>query len=91
MVALEICLPGFFDSAAAMVTISVPMKENMVVRMAPNTAPMPFGRKPWVSNRWETPLTWLPGRKPKIAMRPRTMKPMMANTLIRANQNSNSP
>ncbi|MNU09349.1 hypothetical protein D3C72_2558590 [compost metagenome] len=63
----------------------------MVVRIAPSTAPMPFGRKPWVSNRCETPLTWLFGRKPKIAATPRMMKPMMANTLIRANQNSNSP
>ncbi|MNI98016.1 hypothetical protein D3C73_1567740 [compost metagenome] len=67
------------------------MNENMVVSMAASTAPNPLGMKPWVSNRWLTPLTWLLGRKPKTAARPRTMKPMMAITLSRANQNSNSP
>ncbi|MNG41518.1 hypothetical protein D3C84_1307430 [compost metagenome] len=67
------------------------MNENMVVRIAPNTAPIPFGRKPWVSNRCETPLTWLVGSTPKIAITPRPMKPMIATTLTRANQNSNSP
>ncbi|MNY81375.1 hypothetical protein D3C86_2229120 [compost metagenome] len=62
-----------------------------MVNIAANTAPMPFGRKPWVSNRCETPLTWLLGRKPKIASMPRITKPMIATTLIKANQNSNSP
>ena len=74
-----------------MVTISVPMNENMVVRIAANTAPMPLGMNPWVSNKCETPLTWLVGKKPKIAARPRITKPTIATTLISANQNSNSP
>jgi hypothetical protein len=73
-----------------MVTISVPMNENMVVRSRQHRAHA-VGMKPWVSNRCDTPLTWLVGRKPKIAARPRIMKPMIATTLIRANQNSNSP
>ncbi|MOA48404.1 hypothetical protein D3C78_1711420 [compost metagenome] len=67
------------------------MNENMVVSMAASTAPRPLGMKPWVSNRWLTPLTWLLGRKPNTAAVPRIMKPMMAITLSRANQNSNSP
>ncbi len=74
-----------------MVTISVPMNENMVVSMAASTAPRPLGMKPWVSNRWLAPLTWLPGTRPNMAMQPTTMKPMIASTLSSANQNSNSP
>ena len=79
------------DSAAAMVTISVPMNENMVVNMAARTAPMPLGIKPTVSTRCDTPLTWLLGKKPKMANTPKIMKPMIASTLTSANQNSNSP
>ena len=74
-----------------MVTISVPMNENMVVSMAATTAPSPLGMKPMVSVRWLTPLTWLLGMKPNTAPRPTTMKAMIASTLISANQNSNSP
>ncbi|MNJ56402.1 hypothetical protein D3C77_519450 [compost metagenome] len=84
-------MPGSLDSAAAMVTISVPMNENMVVSIAASTAPIPLGIKPWVSNRRLTPLTWLFGSRPKMAATPRIMKPMIATTLSNANQNSNSP
>ncbi|MCY1278470.1 hypothetical protein D9M69_317180 [compost metagenome] len=92
LVARVICFAGFFDSAAAMVTISVPMKLNTVVSSAPSTALKPLGMKPpcsWVSRI--RPLTSWPGRPPVRANTPRTMKPITAMTLSRANQNSNSP
>ena len=90
-VARTICFSGSFDSAAAMVTISVPRKVNMLVSMAPITAPKPLGMKPPLSNSRDTPLTPLPGIKPKMAAAPSARKATMAITLIRANQNSNSP
>ncbi|CNU26750.1 Uncharacterised protein [Salmonella enterica subsp. enterica] len=46
LVARTICLSGVSDSAAAIVTISAPIKENMVINMALNTAPKPLGIKP---------------------------------------------
>ena len=82
---------GSGDSAAAMVTISVPMKENIVTSMAEMIAVYPFGRKPSGSQRWLTPLVSEPGNKPRIATTPIAMNAMMATTLIKANQNSNSP
>ena len=85
---------GSGDSAAAMVTISVPMKLNIVSRIPARTAENPLGRNPPASPVRENPgvpLTSLPGRTPKIASRPTTMNPTMATTLTPANQNSNSP
>ncbi|SKZ74087.1 Uncharacterised protein [Mycobacteroides abscessus subsp. abscessus] len=37
---------GFGDSAAAIVTISVPMNENIVMSMPAITAPNPLGMNP---------------------------------------------
>ncbi|MNN85204.1 hypothetical protein D3C81_2024650 [compost metagenome] len=45
-VARTMCLSGVSDSAAAMVTISAPIKENMVISIALSTAPKPLGIKP---------------------------------------------
>ena len=89
--ARPICSAGFSDSAAAIVTISVPMKLNIVVSTAATTAPMPFGRKPPWSNSRDAPLTSLPGSRPSTASTPMAMNAMIATTLSSANQNSNSP
>lgn len=48
---------GVSDSAAAMVTISAPINENMVINIALNTAPKPLGIKPPLSHNLEIPLT----------------------------------
>jgi hypothetical protein len=42
-------------------------------------------------HRCDTPLTSLPGSRPRIASTPSAMNPMIATTLMSANQNSNSP
>ncbi|MCY1250358.1 hypothetical protein D9M72_639910 [compost metagenome] len=91
MVARVICWAGSFDSVAAMVTISEPMKENMVVSSAASTAPQPLGRKPSLAYRWLMPPACGFSEKPKIAAQPRKMKAMIEQTLISASQNSNSP
>ncbi|MNQ96119.1 hypothetical protein D3C85_1117100 [compost metagenome] len=88
---MVICCCGLSDSAAAMVTISVPRKVNMVVSIAPSTAPKPLGMKPPWANRLDTPLVWLPGIRPMMAAAAMARKAMMATTLTSANQNSNSP
>ena len=80
--------PG--DSAAAIVTISVPMKVNIVVSIAAITPLQPFGMKP-SDVRWETPDVCEPGNRPKIANRPTPMNATIATTFTSANQNSNSP
>ena len=82
---------GSGDSAAAMVTISVPMKVNIVVSIAAITAPKPLGMKPPLLVRWVSPEVFAPGSTPKMASRPTAMKATIATTLTRANQNSNSP
>ncbi|MCY1414465.1 hypothetical protein D9M71_299180 [compost metagenome] len=74
-----------------MVTISEPMKENMVVSSAASTAPQPLGMKPPSAYRWLMPLTCGFSETPKMAAQPRTMKAMIEPTLISASQNSNSP
>ncbi|MNL12520.1 hypothetical protein D3C87_1333900 [compost metagenome] len=92
LVARVICFDGFCDSAAAIVTISVPMKLNTVVSIAPTTAVMPLGMKP--PNSWlncTTPLTVVSGNPPARASAPSAIKPNTAMTLSMANQNSNSP
>ncbi|MCY1451483.1 hypothetical protein D9M71_683530 [compost metagenome] len=92
MVARAIFLAGSFDSAAAIVTASVPTKLNMVVSSAPMIASQPLGMKPPNSvTRRLTPLTSRPGRTPAMAQAPKAMKETIATTLTMANQNSNSP
>ena len=83
---------GLLDSAAAMVTASVPMKLNMMVMNAPTTADRPLGANPPCSsiNRLN-PLASRSGIHPIKTAKPRPIKPMIATTLAIANQNSNSP
>ncbi len=90
LTALRMPSTGFFDSAAAIVTISVPMNVNIVVSMAARTPLQPSAKKPWSVNPC-SPEACEPGRMPRIASTPRTMNPTMAMTLMSANQNSNSP
>ena len=87
---------GSPDSAAAIVTISVPMKLNIVTSTAATTAPGPFGRNPPSDTSRDSPDTdesspTKPGSRPSTASTPTTMNAMIATTLRRANQNSNSP
>lgn len=88
---MRIPASGSVDSAAAIVTISVPMNVNIVMSIADRTAPKPLGMKPPFSYRREMPETSEPGRTPKIASNPMPMKMTIAITLMMANQNSNSP
>ncbi|MNP23856.1 hypothetical protein D3C76_1165810 [compost metagenome] len=91
-VALAMFFAGLWDSAAAMVTASVPIKLNITVMKAPTTADTPLGAKPpWVSSKWPRPLTSRSGTQPISTAAPREMKAMIATTLNMANQNSNSP
>jgi hypothetical protein len=46
LVALATFLPGSFDSAAAMVTISAPTKAKITVATPENIARAPWGKKP---------------------------------------------
>ena len=89
--ALLMPVVGSGDSAAAMVTISVPMNENIVTSMPAMTAPNPLGMKPSGCHSESMPLTLESGMRPKIAAAPMPMNATIATTLIRANQNSNSP
>ncbi|MNO84008.1 hypothetical protein D3C76_753360 [compost metagenome] len=92
LVARVICLAGFFDSAAAMVTTSAPMKLNIVVSIAPMIALKPFGAKPPCSDiNCPMPLTSRSGSRPMSAAPHRAMKAMMAMIFNSPNQNSNSP
>ncbi len=73
---------GSGDSAVAIVTISVPMKENIVTRRSAMTAPKPLGMKPSGSHRWCRPLTPESGISPQMARIPTMMNATMARTLI---------
>src|SRR5690349_13885238 len=91
-VALAMFCDGLSDSAAAMVTASVPMKLNMMVMKAPTTADRPLGANPPCSAISPlSPLTSRSGTQPISTAKPTPMKPMIATTLAIANQNSNSP
>ena len=91
-VALAMFCAGLLDSAAAMVTASVPMKLNMMVINAPTTADNPLGAKPPCSSiKRLKPLASRSGIQPMSTLKPRPIKPTMAITLAMANQNSNSP
>src|SRR5258707_414940 len=81
---------GSADSAAAMVTISAPIIENMTVVTAARTARYPRGEKPSWMYRLKT-VGPMPEVRPKAYEAARSMKTMMALTLMEENQNSNSP
>lgn len=91
MARLIFCL-GLDDSAAAIETISTPKNENAVIKMADKMPPIPCGIKPALLYKLATPLTFFAkGQIPEIAKIPIIMKPIMATTLTKENQNSNSP
>ena len=90
LTALRMPPTGLLDSAAAIVTISVPRYVVVVVSIAAKMPPTPPPKNPW-SVRPCTPETSLVGRMPRIASTPSAMNPMMMTTLTSANQNSNSP
>ena len=89
-VALAIARFGSEDSAAATVAISAPTIEKTTTTMLEKIAPNPWGRNPpWLvmlltSNDW-------PGHRPTTKSVPSVRKATMANTLMPANQYSNSP
>src|SRR5690349_11056166 len=90
LAALATAFSGFSDSAAAMVAISAPTIEKMVVTMPTVRTPAPNGRKPPWAVRLEKSID-LCGHNPNTNAVPRIMKMTIAATLIPANQNSNSP
>ncbi|MNC62209.1 hypothetical protein D3C75_1122110 [compost metagenome] len=92
MVARLIFSCGFLDSAAAIDRISTPKNENAEIKIAERTPPMPCGIKPPFENKCPTPLTSrAKGQSPNTAEAPITINSSIATTLIKANQNSNSP
>ena len=81
---------GSSDSAAAMVTSSMPPKAKATASIAVATPPQPFGMKP-TSAMLLIPTKLVPGSSPNHSATPRMRKATMTATLISANQNSNSP
>src|SRR5579862_3800488 len=81
---------GSFDSAAAMVVISAPVREKYTVTAPESTATQPLGAKPpyWVRLAKVGPA---PEVSPKAKAAARQMNATIAATLMEANQNSNSP
>src|SRR5699024_7263314 len=84
---------GSGDSAAAMVTSSIPPKANATTRRPAATPDSPIGMNPSPSpSRWSQPTgPPEPGSQPSTSSTPMIRKPMITATLIAANQNSNSP
>ncbi|MNY61665.1 hypothetical protein D3C86_1983700 [compost metagenome] len=84
-------LLGFFDSAAATPTISVPWKAKPAIMTTPTMAwkPPTKGASPLV--KLLKPGDSTPCIKPKIVARPMMMNTTTVMTLISANQNSLSP
>ncbi|MNN85110.1 hypothetical protein D3C81_2023590 [compost metagenome] len=87
---MTICAAGSLASDAAMVTISAPRKANITPSKAPITVVMPLGMKP-SAVRWLMPRTSPNCQTFITAAVHTTRKQTMAITLIKANQNSNSP
>jgi hypothetical protein len=81
---------GSVDSDAASVATSLPIIEKIVTGTAANTAPAPFGISPPSLVRF-APAVSRPGPKNSRKARPSRTKTAIAETLRRANQNSNSP
>ena len=81
---------GSSDSAAAMVTISMPPNANATASRPAAMPETPLGRKP-DSAMFCVPTNVVPGSRPKNSSTPITMNPMITATLMNANQNSNSP
>src|SRR5690242_9188278 len=90
LAALATARSGSEDSAAAIVAISAPTMEKMVVTTPTVTAIAPRGKNPPCAVRFEKSID-LCGQIPNMNSVPRTRNRMIAATLIPANQNSNSP
>jgi hypothetical protein len=90
LVALAMARFGSSDSAAAMVAISAPTIEKMTTTMLEKIAPTPSGNRPPSLVRLEKSRS-LSGHRPSTNSEPSTRNAMIANTLIPANQYSNSP
>ena len=73
-----------------MVTISMPPNANATASRPAATPENPLGRKP-DSAMCCVPTKVVPGSRPNTSSTPMTRKPMMTATLMKANQNSNSP
>src|SRR5437763_1533099 len=80
LVALVTAACGSWDSPAARVTISLPMKEKTTIRTPVRIAPGPWGRKPPCAVRLEKPdAGWSePGSRPKSARETRMPGPAAA-------------
>src|SRR6476659_10179938 len=89
-VALAIAFSGSCDSAAATVAISAPTIENTTTTMLEKIAPTPCGKNPPWAVRLLTSKP-CPGQRPTTKSVPSTRNATMANTLMPANQYSNSP
>src|SRR3954466_10832822 len=90
LAALATAFSGSSDSAAAIVAISAPTIDKMVATTPMVRAEGPCGKNPPWAVRLEKSML-LCGHKPKTKSAPSAMNPMMAATLIPANQYSNSP
>ena len=86
------CTPacGSSDSAAATVTSSMPPNANATAKSAVATPDQPLGMKP-TSLTLLNPTNPLAGSRPSHSATPMIKNATMTATLIRANQNSNSP
>ena len=81
---------GFSDSAAAMVTSSMPPKAKATASKPAAKPGMPLGRK-FSVKLVPAKEKSMPGRMPSAMSTPMTRKATMTPTLMMANQNSNSP
>ena len=81
---------GFSDSAAAIVTISMPPNANATANNPAATPGIPFGMKLPFVRLW-APTNSVSGKSPKINNIPTMRKKRITATLTNANQNSNSP
>lgn len=83
---------GSRDSAAAMVTISMPPNANATASRPAAIPAIPLGANPSPSpSRWVDPTGSVPGSRPNTSSTPMTRNPTITATFSAANQNSNSP
>ncbi len=87
--AVDTLCAGSSDSAAAIVTSSMPPKAKATASRPAAKPGAPLGRKFSVKlDRWTVSVF---GHQPSAMSRPMTMNTMMTPTLMMENQNSNSP
>ncbi len=90
-VLLRIAAAASSASPAAIVTISVPEKENIAPEVAMTTPLKPIGRKPPWPSRFSVPGAGVPGSRPATATRPTPMNRAITATFTQTTQNSISP